>query len=350
MKKFILLLLMIPAFAFAQKQFVIIGRIKNIQYPAKVYLSYRRDGEKSNWDSTVVKNGEFKFKGNIADTVNGTLYVNYIGNSLDDIWKKDNIDTKGLYIVAGTTILSGDDSVRHAKVSGSQINIDRYNFLRLAKPEIDYDKRRALTEQFIKNNPDAYIGLDYGLYDIGRYNFNADTMQILFNMLSPHLRATKQGTAFQSRIAAHRNTASGAFAPEFTLPDTSGKPVSLSSLRGKYILLDFWASWCIPCRHNNPEIIKLYNQYKDRGLIILGISLDGSDGHNAWTKAIIQDNLKWLQLSDLKGWKSDAALLYDVNSIPQNFLIGPDGKIVAQGLSNESLEEKLTAIFKSERQ
>lgn len=345
-KLFINLFLLIPFLLQAQNKFVIKGKVKNIQYPAKVYLSYQRDGEKSHWDSTVVRNGEFEFKGSIADTAYGTIYINYVGKSLDDIWKKDKVDIKSLYIAPGTTILSGDDSVKYAKMSGSKLNADRFKMGQLLTFNMDFDERKRVAELFIKDNPDAYVALDYGLLDISRYNFNADSMQTLFNMLSANIRHTKEGIAFQARIDAHRKTSAGAFAPDFTITDTSGKPVSLYSFRGKYILLDFWASWCVPCRHNNPEIVKLYNQYKDRNFVILGISLDNQDERGAWIKAIKQDGLQWLQLSELKGWKSSVALLYDVNSIPQTFLIGPDGRIVGQGLSHESLEQILSDALK----
>ena len=344
MKKFILLLLFIPGFAFAQMQFVIKGHVKGIKYPAKIFLSYRRDDERTHWDSTVVKDGDFEFKGNIADTVNGTLMVDYPGNGLDDIWKKDNLDEKGIYIAPGTTIIAGNDSLKHAVVSGNKLNRDLYVFNKEAPPFSDSFKIIAYEEQFVKDNPSAFISLEV-LPGIGRWDFDPDKMQGLFNLLTPEIRHTKEGVEFQKMIDSFRGTAIGATAPDFTLPDTAGNAVSLSSLRGKYVLVDFWASWCVPCRHANPGIVHAYARYKNKNFTIIGISLDNTNGRTAWLKAIQNDGLTWPQVSDLKGWKSTAAILYAVNMIPQNFLIDPNGKIIARGLDGEDLEKKLAEIF-----
>ena len=142
-------------------------------------------------------------------------------------------------------------------------------------------------------------------------------------------------------------TAVGTLAADFTQNDVKGKPVKLSSFRGKYVLLDFWASWCGPCRAENPNVVKAYNHYKDKGLAILGVSLDGESNRDAWFAAIKKDGLAWTQVSDLKGFKNEAALLYGVDAIPQNFLVGPDGRIVARNLRGEDLEKKLDEIFKN---
>ncbi len=136
----------------------------------------------------------------------------------------------------------------------------------------------------------------------------------------------------------------GAMAPEVNLPTPDGTVVALSSLRGKYVLLDFWASWCGPCRAENPNVVAAYNKYKDKNFTIYGVSLD----HNRekWEEAIKEDGLTWTQVSDLKGWSSVAAVTYSIQSIPSNVLIGPDGKIVARNLRGEQLEEMLQEVMK----
>ncbi len=135
----------------------------------------------------------------------------------------------------------------------------------------------------------------------------------------------------------------GKLAPDFTLPDTLGQNVSLSSYRGKYTLVDFWASWCGPCRQENPEIVKAYDMYKDKNFTILGVSLDNNK--EAWLKAIEKDGLTWQQVSDLKKWESEVTELYDIQAIPFNVLLDPQGKVIATTLKGNALHIKLAEIF-----
>lgn len=148
---------------------------------------------------------------------------------------------------------------------------------------------------------------------------------------------------YRPKAEARIKTSVGAVAPEISLKTPQGETLSLSSLRGKYVLIDFWASWCGPCRAENPNVIKVYNKYKDKGFEILGVSLDKEE--NAWKQAIAQDGLPWKHVSDLKYWQSEAAVTYSVQAIPQTFLIDKEGVIVAKGLRGAELEEKLAEVF-----
>ena len=179
------------------------------------------------------------------------------------------------------------------------------------------------------------------------FAYGADYVDIapLFNGLSPAIKASESGKQFAERLPKIKAVALGAIAPEFAEADTAGKMVSLSSFRGKYVLIDFWASWCGPCRQENPNVVKAFNHYKGQKFTIVGVSLDRPGAKDKWLKAIHKDGLAWTQLSDLKFWDSKAAGLYAVRGIPQNFLLDPDGKIVGKNLRGEDLENKLEEIF-----
>ena len=133
-------------------------------------------------------------------------------------------------------------------------------------------------------------------------------------------------------------------APDITMPDVNGNPVSLNSYKGKYVLVDFWASWCGPCRQENPNVVEAYNKYKDKNFTILGVSLD--QDRAAWLQAIQKDNLTWTQISDLKYWESAAVPAYGIEGIPFNVLLDPQGKIIASGLRGEGLISKLEEVLK----
>lgn len=148
----------------------------------------------------------------------------------------------------------------------------------------------------------------------------------------------------QEQAAQANSPKIGTIAPDITIPDTSGKPFSLSALKGKYVLIDFWASWCGPCRRENPNVVAAYNKFKDKNFTILGVSLD--DNKENWLDAIKKDQLVWKQVSDLKGWYGETPPLYGFNAIPYNVLIDPDGKIIATLLTGESLNKKLEEVLK----
>lgn len=177
------------------------------------------------------------------------------------------------------------------------------------------------------------IDSDFAIYDQLAQRFEKE------NPNSPHARS------LIGRVARIKGVMVGSPAPEITLSDTTGNVVPLSSLRGKYVLIDFWASWCGPCRQENPNVVRMYNKFKDKGFTIYSVSLDQAKAN--WTRAIRNDNLTWTHVSDLKFWQSAAAQQYGVQAIPATFLLDKEGKIIAKNLRGEALEQKLEEILKS---
>ncbi len=169
------------------------------------------------------------------------------------------------------------------------------------------------------------------------------TARELFSMLTPDIKSSVIGSQINEVLAKAALTDIGADAPAFTQNDVAGKPVSLKDYRGKFVLVDFWASWCSPCRQENPLVREAYSRYNKSNFEILSISLDKDRGQ--WLKAIEEDNLDWPQLSDLNGWNNEVSKTYGVQSIPDNFLIDPKGKIIAKGLRGDQLLQKLSEIF-----
>ncbi|MFT3825044.1 MAG: TlpA disulfide reductase family protein [Chitinophagaceae bacterium] len=375
MKKTVtLLLLALPCLLAAQEgAYTVSGTIGRLNAPAKIWLAYKKDGKRM-LDSSGLVNGKFSFKGTTDDPFIATLVLDYKGIGLNQKEKYDNLK---LYVSKGVTSVKSGDSLSKGKVAGSPVNNDYLRLMAMTKPPLDSMEalensikqappekksdpaykarnqqllnkwaldRKLLYRQFYRENKGSYIGL-VALYDYAGSDPKPAELQPMFDSLTSAVKSTKAGQDFQTLLDNVLLLKPGAIAPDFTMADPSGKMISLAGFKGQYVLLDFWASWCGPCRAENPNVVAVYNRYKDKGFAVLGISLDKSDGRNEWLKAIKDDGLTWTQVSDLRGWDNTVAKLYGVRAIPQNFLIDPQGKIIAMKLEGTQLNQYLDKIF-----
>ncbi|HTD98645.1 MAG TPA: TlpA disulfide reductase family protein [Mucilaginibacter sp.] len=377
MKKLLFcLMLSLPILAFAQvpKPFNVVGKFGTLN--AKIYLGYQL-GSNRVLDSAQAVNGSFEFKGDLIYPSPAIMIVDYKGVGANKLDVGDNSDKLTFYLDKGTITLKSVDSAYKAQIIGSPINdqyqkllainaessaktnqlmtdavksaddksntVERQNQLQAKLKAIQANYHAAL-KNFILTNPNSYLSL-LSLSSLGGPSPDPNEIEPLLNGLSKEIRETETARTLKNALENLKATAIGAMAPDFEQTDTLNRPVRLSSFKGKYVLLDFWASWCVPCRQENPNVVKAYNRFKDKNFTIIGISLDKRDGAFAWMNAIRQDHLNWTQLSDLKFWNNAVAQLYFVQGIPKNFLIDPSGKIIAQDLRGDDLEAKLEEVL-----
>lgn len=353
-----------------QQDFIIKGVGNGMSDNDIIYLVYKENG-KLNVDSTKVKNHKFNFAGKIGNSpIMASLTRNQ--NPTHDL--KFVYDSKTIYLESGKILLRSNDTLSNSILSGTDLNrtlqlkderlVKIVNKLKSVKDPYIFNEEELKDTNMVKQNqrlidslflkwkdqeldfakdyPDSYVSLDV-VNKISKITSLIDKTEKVFNGFSTKIKAMPEADIVRNNIREKQKIQIGNLAPLFEMKNLNGNIVNLASYKGRFVLIDFWASWCLPCRDEHPNLIEIDKLYGDRNFSILSISIDSKE--DDWKRAVEADNLTWTQLSDLKASYGEVYREYGITTIPSNFLIDPNGKVIAKDLKGDTLKNILRDIL-----
>jgi peroxiredoxin len=309
--------------------FTLSGKVTGFPDSTRFYLDLQVGTIATTLDSAWVIDGQLRLKGALPSPV--AQVILHTRNFSDYIffWLEN----------AAITLTAEKGKFKQAVITGS-VTQDEEQQLNLAIKSRGEEKPADIA--FIRAHPNSLVSAN--ILNIYASTWGKDTAALLYETLSDKMKKTTYGKNILEFIQLNRKIQIGETYVDFTQPDTAGRNVKVSDYKGKVLLLDFWGSWCGPCRANNPELVKIYHEFKDKGFEILGVAAD--DQRKYWTEAIRHDSLTWTNVCDLRGNRNKAALIYGIYKYPSSFLINADGIIVAEDLRGDQLRTKLKELLK----
>ena len=348
----------------------IAGLAKGVENGKKVYLETQNETGPVTLDTAVVESEKFKFDGKLKEgielafvrieTLNGSVPMVLENGAISVEFNKDTIQNSKIGGTKNNDIFQSYNNesqviykkmmkfqeANQQKMMAAQQAQDTATVSVLMKDFNKFqDDMNVQSKAFITKNPDAFISALLLENFLMRNYLTPEEVKGFYEKLDKSIVDTKSGKNIKKMLDAMTSVNIGSVAPDFSAPSPDGKMISLKESMGKVTLIDFWASWCGPCRQENPNVVAMYNELHEKGLNIIGVSLDKEGDSQKWKDAIAKDGLTWNHISNLKHWKEPIAEQYNVKSIPATFLLDASGKIVAKDLRGEELKAKVKELL-----